>query len=521
MKKVLVFLFACLSSAFMLAQQPATYFQPVDIGDFNMQMYTMISLDDVMPYVQEGDAQYLEIGIFDQNGVCRGAAYPPTWKKKAQRYVHSCVILGVSGYNYTFRLYSHKPGEEGELETTCDEDGTLYFEANENAFDGTTSNPCTLHFHTVSAGSFTLDVEGYTQEKDNYYLIASPVGAVTAENVDGLRTPDFDFYSFDEAQTLEWINHGGDDANAYELQPGVGYLYANSNDVVLTFAGNAHTDDVTVTLAKTEGAEFEGWNLVGNPYGDTAYIDRPFYRMNVEANRSELISEPVNGGIGVMEGVFVIANEDGEEMAFSTTPSNRKSILALNLSFDNKLADRAIVNFGGGNTLEKFQLNPSHTKVYIPQEGKDYAVVSAGEMGEMPFSFKAERNGSYSLNFASEEVSFAYLHLIDNKTGNDVDLLETPYYSFDAQTTDYASRFKLVFATGNSDEDSFAFNSNGNWIISNEGEAVLQVVDVLGRVMSSEQISGCCSKAIHAAPGVYMLRLINGNNVKVQKVVVR
>ena len=32
-------------------------------------------------------------------------------------------------------------------------------------------------------------------------------------------------------------------------------------------------------------------------------------------------------------------------------------------------------------------------------------------------------------------------------TGNDIDLLSTPSYSFEARTTDYENRFKLVFAT--------------------------------------------------------------------------
>jgi hypothetical protein len=52
-------------------------------------------------------------------------------------------------------------------------------------------------------------------------------------------------------------------------------------------------------------------------------------------------------------------------------------------------------------------------------------------------------------------VSFSYLHLIDNMTGADVDLLpllrgqgglnQPATYTFTAKTTDYESRFKLVF----------------------------------------------------------------------------
>ncbi|MBQ1585493.1 MAG: T9SS type A sorting domain-containing protein, partial [Muribaculaceae bacterium] len=214
---------------------------------------------------------------------------------------------------------------------------------------------------------------------------------------------------------------------------------------------------------------------------------------------------------------------DGETMTFTTEDSNNdKSMLALNLSNGRNVIDRAIVRFGEGSQLPKFQLNPNHTKVYIPQDNKDYAIVNATEMGEMPVSFKAENNGSYILSINAEEVSFAYLHLIDNKTGDDVDLLATPSYSFEARTTDYANRFRLVFATGdNSNDDNFAFFSNGSFVINNEGMATVQVIDVNGRILSSESINGCANVSVNAAAGVYMIRLVNGENVKVQKVVVR
>ena len=47
------------------------------------------------------------------------------------------------------------------------------------------------------------------------------------------------------------------------------------------------------------------------------------------------------------------------------------------------------------------------------------------------------------------------------------------------------------------------------------------ILDLNGRILSSETINGSVSKAINATPGVYMLCLINGENVKVQKIVVR
>ena len=284
---------------------------------------------------------------------------------------------------------------------------------------------------------------------------------------------------------------------------------------------NPTNANIKVLMHYSENAEFPGINLLGNPFTCNAYIadGRNFYVVNSESG--DLIES--SGAIAPMQGIFVEATAIGNLNFTTTAPAdNSKSALNINLTRQNTLIDRAAVNFGEGEGLVKFQLNPNHTKVYMPVEGKDYAVVSTEEQGEMPVNFKAEKNGTYTLSFTTEEVSFGHLHLIDNMTGNDIDLLATPSYSFEAKTTDYESRFKLVFATGNNaNDDAFAFFSNGSFVINNEGNATLQVVDVNGRSLSSESINGCANVNVNAAAGVYMLRLVNGDNVKVQKVVVR
>ena len=198
-------------------------------------------------------------------------------------------------------------------------------------------------------------------------------------------------------------------------------------------------------------------------------------------------------------------------------------MININLVKGNKTVDHARVRFGQGFNLEHKSFRNS-SKIYMPVDNNDYAVVYTEEQGEMPVNFKAESNGSYTISINTENVSFGYLHLIDNMTGNDVDLLATPSYSFEAKTTDYESRFKLVFATGNAD-DTFAFYSNGSFVINNpstgSGPATLQVIDINGRILKSESIYGCSNLDMNAAQGIYMLRLVNGDNVKVQKVVVR
>ena len=79
-------------------------------------------------------------------------------------------------------------------------------------------------------------------------------------------------------------------------------------------------------------------------------------------------------------------------------------------------------------------------------------------------------------------------------------------------------------STGSGNAGTFAFYNDGNFIINNpatgSGSATLQIIDMNGRILKSESINGCASISVNAAPGIYMLRLINGNAVKVQKIVV-
>lgn len=117
-------------------------------------------------------------------------------------------------------------------------------------------------------------------------------------------------------------------------------------------------------------------------------------------------------------------------------------------------------------------------------------------------------------------------HLIDNLTGADIDLLQTPSYTFNARTDDYASRFKLVFSEGDADADGdFAFiDANGNIIINGiDGHATIQLIDQLGHILISKQLSTLHSPLSTSdfSTGVYVLRLINGNYVKTQKIVVK
>ena len=395
-------------------------------------------------------------------------------------------------------------------------------------WDEDPSHIIVLSFTTpeIPSVTFTKGIEGYgNAELGGYYLIASPIVEETtpsAENgfiTDDLgleatpETSTYDFYWFNQGEDLEWQNYR---VSAFNVVNGKGYLYASKAGTTLTFTGTPYSGDGAIELVYDASAEFPGFNLVGNPFTEAAAPDRDYYIL--DENGQDVMTEPSTELVPPMEGCFVFAEEGDEFVTFSTEAKGQSSLIALNISSAGKVVDRAIVRFGQGRMLPKFQLNPNSTKIYVTMDGNDYAVVRSEGMGELPLSFKAERNGEFNMTLSSENVDFAYLHLIDNLTGADQDLLANPSYAFNASTTDYANRFRLVFATGN-DDDTFAFFSNGSLFVNNEGNATLQVVDVTGRIIKSESINGCANLNIDAAPGVYMVRLVNGDNIKVQKVV--
>ena len=379
----------------------------------------------------------------------------------------------------------------------------------------------------VTTETHTLTIDGYTDDnvKNGYYLIASPV-TVNPADVEGLTEGTFDLYYYDDTQDLEWINYetqNGINADFGNLVPGQGYLYAKkamteNQTYSFNLTGVPYNGDGEIDL-------IAGWNLVGNPFGQEAEISMDYYAMNQDG--SELTPVTASTNVAAMQGVFVYSAEAGTVMFMpaETGTNTGDDKLVLNVTGNRgNVIDRAIVRFGQGGMLPKFQLHENSTKISIAKDNKDYAVVSSETQGEMPVSFMASENGTYTFSVNVENVEMNYLHLIDNMTGADIDLIANPSYSFVAKTSDYTNRFRLVFNANNGinelSNENFAFFNGSELIVNNQGEATLQVVDILGRVINSQNINGNENISFNVKSGAYMIRLINGNDVKTQKIVV-
>ena len=405
-------------------------------------------------------------------------------------------------------------------------------------------------FHNTSGVKATVhkSISAYG-ENLGWNFIASPITSLTVNNTahTNMASNDFDLYRFNQSPSpstingkveyLEWENwkREGSDHYQFDLEHGKGYLYAHNPNIDVVFIGelaNPRNGDLQVRYSTSNpDSKMHGWSLIGNPFACNAYINRSYYKMNDACNGIQVVGN--NAAILPCTGIMVkTENTSGETITFTKEPQTNEAKGSINIALakadtrDNTIMDNAIVTFNKDSELSKFFFIQSNANIYLPQNGEEYAIAYSPGLGEMPINFIANQDGYYSLNISSEDVSFNYLHLIDNMTGVDVDLLKTPNYSFNARTTDYESRFKLVFVSNsafdgeNIKNENFAFNSNGSWIIINDGEATIQVIDMAGRILNSERIDGSCNISFNFAPGLYVLRLINGNNLQTQKIVI-
>jgi hypothetical protein len=380
------------------------------------------------------------------------------------------------------------------------------------------------------SGTVQKHIDAYTSSNDGWNFIASPVAEelVTAE-VPGLVPTGgtvYDLYYLDEESTT-WMNYKN---HTFTTNPNQGYLYANQAGTTINFSGTMQpyvAEGVSIPLTK----EGQGWNLVGNPFTFNAYANKPYYVIN---GRS--VEAAASGTIAPCTGIIVKAiGTENEAVTFtkdapaaSSAPSNGSLQVVLAEANNTRGAiqiDNAIVSFNEGETLPKFRFG-DNAQIYLPQGNEDYAIACAEKTGELPLNFKAAKNGEYTLTVNPEDVEMEYLHLIDNMTGADIDLLQTSNYTFNAKTTDYASRFRLVFSANSvsqnadSDNEAFAFVSNGEIVITNaEAGATLQIVDMMGRIVVSSDVARNVSTSDIPA-GVYVLRLINGDNVRTQKMMI-
>ena len=180
---------------------------------------------------------------------------------------------------------------------------------------------------------------------------------------------------------------------------------------------------------------------------------------------------------------------------------------------------------------EKLNVGSTKGRISLRHESQDFGVLFRDiTEGSQPLYFDTDEDGTFTLSWNTANANFSELTLVDNLTGVRYDMLANDSYTFQGNASDYRSRFKVVIGrfTGIDEEDgpstgsgTFAFYDGSDWVVNGQGQ--LTVTDMTGRTVYTSNLTNDQSRVSlnGVANGIYLMRVANGQNVNVQKIVVR
>lgn len=376
----------------------------------------------------------------------------------------------------------------------------------------------------------------------NWYTISSPLATNTAfadiENLipTTVTANDYNLYRLDEVSYV-WINTRIYDIdgttvianpNFTTIDKGIGYIYSKYNTSDIAFKGDINIDNVNVDVTKTaEGGN--GNNILGNPFTcnikltditGTSLADG-YYILN---NDNTWATEISTTAISPLQGFLVEATEMGEitiNKPNTTSRGEESDLTNIEIIVSNdSFRDNSYAVLGEGIGLSKVNhLNAKAPMVYVPQNGNDYAIAFFDESTTLlPVAFVATTAGEYEIRLKTANA-FSTLLLIDNMTGVETNMLLEDNYSFTATPDDMKNRFTVKLSLNEGGDDEQFINQYDSELLCN-GEGLLQVFDMLGRMVINEEVHGQTVNISNLNKGVYVVRL-TGEKIRTQKIIVK
>ena len=348
--------------------------------------------------------------------------------------------------------------------------------------------------------------------------------------------------------------------------------------------GDDNNEGQSIMLMNTSGSRMPGWNLVGNPYHGYLDFDEVAKGTNLDVlSDQNYLSEyadegafyvvydadkyvgedastafryyPVHGSINgdyaerflhPHQGFYVKAI-DNRPLMFKESMLVTRQIIAENgeeshlrderpayplvnlyLSSDQGCADVTVIEFerpewGGATKLKELRVGDG---VFYAQHGDTHYAALFAQQGidRVPLWFEAKEDDIFNIKWNTANGDFHSMYLIDNLTGVQYDMLRNNSYTFQGHKGDYPSRFLIVFNVTDVEEhqeiNNFVFFDGSQWLVTGDGE--LEFIDLNGQVLWEKKVNGGQTRITvpEVASGMYLFRLTNGKETKVQKVIV-
>ena len=322
-----------------------------------------------------------------------------------------------------------------------------------------------------------------------------------------------------------------------EFKQGRGYLASYETTTKVAFTGvlsneTGHTFNEMNTF--NEEDHYANFYLLGNPFS----FNMDWANVTAEGLVSGYATVTLDGGynyltdgeIKVGDGFFVKVKDDAEpSLSYYKQQDNgmmrsrraeKKSYLNL-VASSKSGSDNVIINFTdndeeGFDKLENF--NKDIAEIYVKEEGKRYGIMNVEtDVEEIELYFSVKRMGEYTIN-AITEGEFQNVILVDKHTGVETDLT-TSHYTFKALSSDHPDRF-VIRMSNEVKNDNFVYQSGDELIINAEGS--VQIIDIMGRIVYSSDIVNEIHRVNTSSfdNAAYIVRILNTNEIKTQKVVI-
>ena len=325
---------------------------------------------------------------------------------------------------------------------------------------------------------------------------------------------------------LELANY--EEANPYETEfiLGRGYMASYEKDGEATIQGILnHERTFNYKVAFNADDRWENFYLLGNPFPYNIKWTN-FTHSNIVNGFAVVDNDgsyvyDVNADIKVGDGIMIMTT--GSNPTVSVTKNSRNevadhiNVVASGADGDDNFIVSLSGDSDGFKKLENF--NKDIAQIYVSEYGTHYGIVNRdADVEEVEFCFNASKMGRYTIT-VTPSGEFSRISLYDRVENVETDMLADNTYKFFA-TNSTDNRFVLRFSTKPADEEGFFVYQSGDELVI-DAEGMVQIVDVMGRVLYSGEQSGVRRVSVSGMENsACVVRNINNNEVRTQKIVI-
>lgn len=372
--------------------------------------------------------------------------------------------------------------------------------------------------------------------KGGWQFISSPVLNADISAFEPESETDYDLFKYDGTQELQWVNYKNHPMDfETKFQSGRGYIVSYEAETSAKLKGtlNSSTYHTFTDMNPIYDSEDRFWNfyLLGNPFtfnmdwANISDISNVYNGYATISNVDGSYDYHTSGTIKVGDGFLIKATGDNPVLTYgSNTRARNKKHESINViastihGSDNAIIHLAGENDNGFNKLDN--LNENIAEVYIENYGKRYGIFSFDEdINEVSLGFDAKMPGIHIISI-EPEGEFEYITLVDHITGKETDMLNNKYefnvYSSEEKHDRFTVKFSKKHITEN---ENFVYQSGDELIINAEGQ--IQIIDIMGRtVYNGEAHENCRINVENLNNATYIIRCVNDENIKTQKIVI-